>query len=62
MEHQIFLIDDYRIDLLTLSAEERYHKMLQNEPVLLQKIPLNYLATFLGISLRNMSRIRKHIN
>ncbi|MEZ4875394.1 MAG: Crp/Fnr family transcriptional regulator [Flavobacteriaceae bacterium] len=60
IENQIFLIDDYRIDLLTLSPEERYQKMLHNEPKLLQEVPLRYLASFLGISTRSMSRIRKN--
>lgn len=61
IENQIFLIDDYRIDLLTLSPEERYQKLLNTEPELLQKVPLHYLSSFLGISKRHMSRIRKHI-
>ncbi|WP_452599494.1 Crp/Fnr family transcriptional regulator [Pontimicrobium sp. MEBiC01747] len=61
IENQIFLIDDYRIDLLTLTPEERYKKLLLNEPELLQKVPLHYLASFLGISSRHMSRIRKNI-
>lgn len=61
IERQICLIDDYRIDLLTLTPEERYKKLLQNEPTLLQEIPLHYLASFLGISTRNMSRIRKNV-
>lgn len=61
IENQIFLIDDYRIDLLTLTPEKRYKKLLINEPNLLQKVPLRYLASFLGISTRNMSRIRKNI-
>ncbi len=61
IENQIYKIDDHRIDLLTLTPEERYHKLLQNEPTLIQKVPLHYLASFLGISLRHMSRIRKNI-
>ena len=61
IENQIFLIDDYRIDLLTLSPEERYTKLLTNEPKLLQEVSLHYLASFLGISTRHMSRIRKNI-
>ena len=59
IENQIFLIDDYRINLLTLSPEERYNELLKNNPNLLQQIPLHYLASFLGISSRHMSRIRK---
>ncbi len=61
IENQIFLIDDYRIDLLTLTPEERYKKLLINDPKLLQEVPLLYLASFLGISSRHMSRIRKNI-
>lgn len=61
IERQICLIDDYRIDLLVLTPEERYKKLLSSEPVLLQEVPLHYLASFLGISSRHMSRIRKNI-
>lgn len=61
IEKQICLIDDYRIDLLTLTPEERYNKLLLTEPKLLQEVPLHYLASFLGISTRHMSRIRTNI-
>lgn len=61
IEKQLCLIDDYRIDLLTLSPEERYYKLLATEPKLLQEVPLHYLSSFLGISSRHMSRIRKNI-
>jgi CRP-like cAMP-binding protein len=61
IEKQICLIDDYRIDLLILTPEERYHKLLVREPKLLQEVPLHYLASFLGISSRHMSRIRKNV-
>jgi CRP-like cAMP-binding protein len=60
IEKQICLIDDFRIDLLTLTPEERYRKLLATEPKLLLEIPLHYLAAFLGISARHMSRIRKN--
>ncbi len=59
IENQIFLIDDYRINLLILSPEERYNQLIENNSNLLQQIPLHYLASFLGISSRHMSRIRK---
>ncbi|OUR93196.1 cyclic nucleotide-binding protein [Flavobacteriales bacterium 34_180_T64] len=62
IENQIFLIDDYRIDLLTLTPEERYRKLLLNDSKILQQVPLHYLASFLGISSRHMSRIRKNVN
>ncbi|MBL0014557.1 MAG: Crp/Fnr family transcriptional regulator [Flavobacterium sp.] len=62
IEKQICLIDDYRIDLLTLTPEERYNKLILTEPHLIKQVPLHYLASFLGISSRHMSRIRKNIN
>jgi len=62
IENQIYLIDYHRIDLLTLTPEKRYKKLLSNDPELLQQVPLHYLASFLGISSRHMSRIRKSIN
>lgn len=61
LENQIFKIDDYRVDLLTNSPEQRYAKLLKQEPDLLQKVPVKYLASFLGISSRHMSRIRSNI-
>ena len=61
LEWQIGCIDDTRFDLLTLSAEERYQKMLDDEPHLLQQIPLQYLASILGVTPRHLSRIRKNI-
>lgn len=61
IEKQICLIDDYRIDLLTLTPEERYNKLLLTEPKLLKEVPLHYLSSFLGISTRHMSRIRKNV-
>ncbi len=42
-----------------LSAEERYVKLLELHPDLTQRIPLKYLAGFLGIAPQSLSRIRK---
>lgn len=61
IEKQICLIDDYRIDLLTLTPEERYKKLVATDLKLLQEVSLHYLASFLGISMRHLSRIRKNI-
>lgn len=49
------------IDLTTLSAEQRYLKLMQNHPVILQNIPLKYVASYLGINPGSLSRIRKEI-
>lgn len=40
------------------SAEERYSALLANAPNMLQRIPLKYIASYLGITQVSLSRIR----
>jgi len=44
-----------------LSATERYQQILENEPDLLQRVPLNYLASYLQVAPETLSRIRRKI-
>jgi len=51
--------------LLTLqmeTAKKRYEDLLEFNPDYLQKVPLKYLASFLGITQRHLSRLRKDIS
>lgn len=48
-------------DLQTETAENRYKKMMERNPTLLQRIPLQYLASYFGIAPQSLSRIRKKI-
>jgi ribosomal protein L10 len=43
------------------SAAQRYSTLLTNHPDYIQNIPLQYLASYLGITQRHLSRIRKEI-
>ncbi|MEJ0055661.1 MAG: Crp/Fnr family transcriptional regulator [Bacteroidota bacterium] len=61
LEASICGIDSSRHDLIVLTAEERYEKMLKKEPHMLQQIPLQYLASMLGVTPRHLSRIRNNI-
>jgi CRP-like cAMP-binding protein len=61
LEYQIVCIDQSRFEFIVLTAEQRYEKMLKEEPHLLQKIPLQYLASILGVTPRHLSRIRNKI-
>jgi CRP-like cAMP-binding protein len=61
LEWAICGIDADRHSLIVLSGEERYEKMLKEEPHLLQQIPLQYLASMLGVTPRHLSRIRNNI-
>jgi CRP-like cAMP-binding protein len=42
------------------SADIRYKKLLSNHPNLLKRIPLLYIASYLGITPESLSRIRKN--
>ncbi len=44
------------------NAVQRYEALLKNQPDYIQKIPLQYLASYLGITQRHLSRIRKEIS
>ena len=48
-------------DLATLTAELRYKKMITEQPYLLQNVPIQYIASFLGIKPQSLSRIRRQI-
>jgi len=61
LEDQINCIEQSRYNLLTLTAEQRYQKLMDEEPHLLQEVPLQYLASILGVTPRHLSRIRGHI-
>lgn len=61
LEASICGIDASRHDLIVMTAEQRYEKLLTNEPHLLQQIPLQHLASMLGVTPRHLSRIRSKI-
>ncbi|MDQ4139604.1 MAG: Crp/Fnr family transcriptional regulator [Bacteroidota bacterium] len=50
------------IDLLSLSAEEQYLKLLQKNPKLVNTISVKHLASYLGIQPESLSRIRHKVS
>lgn len=58
-----FTLSEQRLYLLRKqSAEERYRFFMEHYPEWLQRVPLKYIATFLGMNLETLSRIRKKIS
>jgi len=48
-------------ELATLTAEQRYYNLIKNYPDILHNVPLQYIASFLGMNAKSLSRIRKQI-
>lgn len=48
-------------DMANLTAEKRYEKFVKENPNIIQHVPLSYIASFLGITRRHLSRLRKEI-
>jgi len=58
---QIIVYNEQRNrDLINLNAEERYLKLLREHPDYLQHVPLQYIASFIGIKPESLSRIRRN--
>lgn len=48
-------------ELATLTAEQRYIKLIQNYPDILHNVPVQYIASFLGMKAESLSRIRRKL-
>ena len=51
---------DRAFSLLTMTATERYCKLMEDEPHLMQLFSNHYIASYLGIAPQSLSRIRTH--
>lgn len=49
------------IDFIALSAEKRYLKLLNEQPEIIQNVPIQFIASYIGIKPESLSRIRKKI-
>lgn len=59
LQQENFLrLQDTHLARLSLSATERYERMVKDFPDLYNRVNLGYVASFLGITLPSLSRIR----
>jgi CRP-like cAMP-binding protein len=55
------ILSQIRMDSIQFeSAQQRYNRLLNDSPKIVQRVPLTYIASFLGITLETLSRIRSH--
>lgn len=50
------------VEMKSMSAEERYLKLLKTYPNLFQRVPLANIASYLGIKPQSLSRIRRQLS
>ena len=61
IEQRFVILHDLFISYLLNSPEERYLMLQKERPELLQRIPQNQIASFLGITRVSLSRIRNRL-
>lgn len=57
-----YFTEEILADILNRSPRERYISLLNNQDPLLQRVPLKYLASYLGIAPQSLSRIRRDLS
>ena len=61
-EHYCIMSDEKLLMLRKNNAKDRYLFFLETYPDLVQRLPLTYIASYLGMNLETLSRIRKKIS
>ncbi|PSK91694.1 Crp/Fnr family transcriptional regulator [Taibaiella chishuiensis] len=54
-------LEERLFEFHTCNAEQRYRTLLDKDPHIVLQVPLKYIASYLGISLETLSRIRARI-
>ncbi len=60
-EQTVTCMEQRARDMITLSAEQRYLKLMNEHPDIIQNVPLQYIASYLGVKAPSLSRIRKNL-
>lgn len=60
-ENEYIELEKRIFSLLNDSAKQRYLDLLERKPQYVQQIPLKYLSSYLGVSQRHLSRLRREI-
>lgn len=57
-----FSLKKHSVSMIADQARERYIRLLNEKPQIVQNVSLKYIATYLGITDTSLSRIRKEIS
>lgn len=58
-EKEFIEMEQYATIMKNETAKEKYLRLLEEQPEILQKVPITYIASYLGVTRRTLSRIRK---
>ena len=57
-QHEFVKLTNHYENLRIKDASDRYHRLIETYPQILQRVPLGGIASYLGISQVSLSRIR----
>jgi len=60
-QNSLFTKERRLISSITHTAEEKYTKLIESNPALVQRVPQNLIASYLGLAPETLSRIKKNI-
>lgn len=61
MDRLLNWLQDNQINSICMTAEERYIHLMETQPIVIQQVPLKYIASLLAIHQDSLSRIRKNL-
>lgn len=59
MSNSLFQFKQRTLDMVTITAKDRYLRLIEEKPKVLQYAPMKNIASYLGITDTSFSRIRK---
>ena len=61
VEKEYMVMEQYASVLNNQSAKEKYLRLLNEQPAIIQKASVQHIASYLGVTRETLSRIRKQL-
>ncbi|WP_299714476.1 Crp/Fnr family transcriptional regulator [uncultured Tenacibaculum sp.] len=62
LAHSFALLEKNMFSQLHTTAQERYNLLMKEEPNLFKDVPLQYIASMIGVTPESLSRLRKNVS